>query len=254
MWCSIIILAIVLFLAILVSQQRKLLYLNSHAQENLPPSEWGVPEVVALGEAKVYAECFAQSNKGIAFFFHGNAGSVSNSYYSAEPLYRAGYSLAIVEYRGYGKSSKEFSPTQTDIVADSKLVFEHFYNAHKEVLFYGQSLGTGVVLQLLSQIKVPPNTKVVLENPFTSIGDIVPFPFPVFDNWASKDVITGATKDVKLLIITSEHDLLVPPAHSKVLFGLATECAEKTHVILTACSHVGARGHPDYLEAIDHFL
>ena len=142
-------------------------------------------------------------------------------------------------YRGF--SDSDSVPSEEGIVNDSYAIAEYALSYassnNKPVYTLGRSLGGAVSINLLSQSKYAQSFKgAILENTFTSIGDMVdailpilkPFKFLQRNFWPSIERIHKVKCPV--LFIKSMQDELVPPAHMHMLMEAAT-CKKKEYRI-----------------------
>ncbi len=166
-------------------------------------------------------------------YFHGNGGGLIDRAERIKRFTREGLGLFMPAYRGYAGSGG--SPTETALIADAHLAYDRLIAEGlrpEEIVVYGESLGTGVAVQLAASRKV---AAVVLDAPYTEIAAIgqqlYPFiPVKLFlkDNFASIDHI-GAIK-APLLILHGSRDDTIPPALGKALYAAAPEPKE-IHII-----------------------
>lgn len=126
---------------------------------------------------------------GVLIFFHGNAGNISGRIYKAEGWIKRGYSVLLVDYRGYGKSEGEIR-SQEDILLDSRAAYE-WLRTHKGVppsgiIAYGESLGTHPAIRLAVEGNV---AAVILEAPFTSFLEIGKRHYPFVNEYLLRDFL-----------------------------------------------------------------
>lgn len=121
---------------------------------------------------------------------------------------------------------------------DSYAIMEYAFsysqkNYNKPIYALGRSLGGAVTINLASQNKYAKVFRgIILENTFTSIGEMVDCLFPVLvpfkflqrNFWPSIDRIKKIT--CPILFIKSMQDELVPPIHMHRLMEAAT-CRKK---------------------------
>ena len=107
----------------------------------------------------------------------GNGGNRAGRAEFAERLSRRGLAVLLMDYRGYGGNPG--SPSEEGLAADAdaaaRALEELGYPAER-TLYFGESLGTGVVAAL--QAERPP-AGVVLRSPFTEPGRRGGTPLPV---------------------------------------------------------------------------
>lgn len=173
-------------------------------------------------------------------YFHGNAGNLASRAQRFDRMIKRGYGIIAMAYRG--SSGSDGAPSQQLIMKDSQFLIENInllgFRKNQKLIFYGESLGTGVATQLA--VTNPPNA-LILEAPFTSITDLAAKQFPIFpiryvldQNWNSLDAIKQI--DVPLLVIHGRDDRLIPFSHAQSIFE-SSKSAQKTIKIMQNTSH-----------------
>ena len=152
----------------------------------------------------------------LLLFFHGNAGNLSDNLDYIKLMHGAGYSIFIFDYRGYGNSEGE-ALQEKHLYQDARGALAYLAEKgwhHEELIFFGQSLGAAVALQMA--LESPP-AGLVMESPFTCMKDMARHISPLayytvgwainmpFDNMAKI-----ATAGVPLLLIHGEKDRIAP--------------------------------------------
>jgi pimeloyl-ACP methyl ester carboxylesterase len=181
-----------------------------------------------------------QSGKPTIAYFHGNAGNLAMRAPRFERLIERGYGVIAMAYRG--SSGSQGSPSQTSITKDSQFLIENLtqlgFHQKSNLIYYGESLGTGVAIQLA---KSHPPTAMILEAPFTSITDLAAKQFPIFpirqimdQNWNSLSAIYNI--NVPLLILHGQEDKLIPFTHGQSIYN-ASPSRNKTLEIMRNTSH-----------------
>ncbi len=154
----------------------------------------------------------------IVVHFHGNGETRENDVWVAEELHRRDLAVALVEYRGYGRSRGEPSPTEDGLYADASAALDALEAAgypREHTVLWGQSLGSGVAAEMAARGRAG---AVVLVCPYTSIVDmarrLTPPGLPValivrdrYDTLAKAPRIT-----VPALVIHGDEDELIPHA------------------------------------------
>lgn len=175
----------------------------------------------------------AQGGQPTMVYFHGNGGNIAGRAFKARPYLDAGFGLLMLEYRGYGGNPGE--PSEQGLYADGRAGLE-FLNregvAPGRWVLYGESLGTGVAVQLaMEQAARTPVGAVVLESPFTTMGDAAAAHYPfVPARTLLKDRYDSISKIGKiqapLFVFLGENDGVIPPKLGKRLFQAAREPKE----------------------------
>jgi uncharacterized protein len=171
----------------------------------------------------------AKPGQPTLLYFHGNGGSlVGRSRLMAKYLAR-GRGILMMSYRGYSGSSG--TPTEADNIADAKLAYEVLARdgvKPADIIFYGESLGTGVAVQVARD---KPAAGIILDSPYTAVVDRaaelypwIPVRLLAQDRYESRRHIPEL--QTPLLILHGEADQVIPVAMGRQLFALAREPKE----------------------------
>ena len=176
---------ILLFLYIIVIiflffYQRKLLY---HPSENNYLDETSlnhnIEKKFIQSENKLVSWYFEKnSDYKTILFFHGNAGKLDNRVYKLNELSKLEINYLIIAYRGF--SGNEGKPTESGLYEDAKSAKIWLNNngvKDKDIILYGESLGTAVAVDLASKHKF---AGIILESPFTSMTRLAQKYYPIF--------------------------------------------------------------------------
>lgn len=161
-------------------------------------------------------------DKPLILFFHGNTGLMARFTPAVTKITDEGYSVAMIEYRGFGNTKGKIS--QEKIFSDAVSFYDYYKNkkTDKKIIFYGYSFGCAFAMGL-TQYREPDG--IILTAPFSSLyQEVKEFPVPfaylvLKDKYPSDEYI----KNIKcpLLIIHGTHDKLIDSSHSKRLFDSA---------------------------------
>ncbi|MDJ0597931.1 MAG: alpha/beta fold hydrolase [Crocosphaera sp.] len=166
----------------------------------------------------------------VLLYLHGIGGNISHNLGAVQTFYDRGYSVFIVDYRGYGRSQGQF-PTESEIYRDSQAAWDHLTEERQikpqNIFIYGHSLGGAVAIDL--GVRKPYAAGIIVENTFTSMMDMVDYSgfiyqlFPAkllvhqrFDSLAKLSLL-----QVPLLLIHGTSDRKVPHIMSETLFQAA---------------------------------
>lgn len=166
----------------------------------------------------------------LLLFCHGNAGNLSDNLEYIRLLHSQGFPIFIFDYRGYGKSAGE-PVRENDLYDDARgalLYLEGRGWRHEQMIFFGQSLGAAVALQVAHE---SPPAGLVMESSFTCMQDIVkhltPLGYYTFGWWGIDLPFDNLAKigavNVPLLLIHGEDDEVAPLEMSRRLFAQAAE-------------------------------
>lgn len=241
---------VLLFLAVSYLAAAGFMYVKQRSFQYFPSRAGTPPQALGLvgvdeervktpdGETIVLWYAQAQPGKPTVLFLHGNGGEISDRHARFAYLQAQGLGVLFVSYRGYGASTGEIS--EQGLVTDALTAYEVLRNkgvAANQIMLLGESLGTGVALQLAARKDV---AAVALEAPYTAIADIagdiywwLPVRWLMKDQYRSRDVI--AAVKAPLLIQHGDEDRLVPIAQGRALFAMANE--PKQMVVLAGGGH-----------------
>ena len=111
-------------------------------------------------------------------FFHGNAGNISGRLQKAKGWIEHGFSVLLVDYRGYGKSEGGIERGE-DVLTDARASWNYLTGVKgaepSQMVLYGESLGTHPAIVLAGEKKA---AALVLEAPFTSFADLAGVHYP----------------------------------------------------------------------------
>ncbi|MBV9201497.1 MAG: alpha/beta hydrolase [Alphaproteobacteria bacterium] len=215
--------------------QRQLLYFPDSKRPELGNlRELGVREVTlttgdGLALLAWYLPPSGTRTRPVIAYFHGNGGHIG---YRAERLRwfaGTGYGMLMVEYRGFGGNMG--IPTETGLLADGAAALDFLAAdgiASGRLVIYGESLGSGVAVQLAANREVG---GLILEAPFTSVAEVaqyhysfIPASVLVRDRFDSRAKI-GQVK-APILVLHGERDRVVPLRFGRALFDAAPEPKE----------------------------
>jgi uncharacterized protein len=187
--------------------------------------------------------------------FHGN-GEVVADYDDAAPRFaRAGVSLAIADYRGYGQSTG--AATLRALIADARPVAE----AIQPRFVMGRSLG-GLAAHELYARPVACMQAVILESALFDLRGLIlrrgltpPHTFADDERATFEPAGKLALGRLPLLLLHGEHDELIAPDEAHAAFAAAgTPAADKSLVIVPGRGHNDVSGGPTYWTALAEFI
>ncbi|PTM41339.1 alpha/beta fold hydrolase [Bosea sp. 124] len=216
-------------LAVLYVRQRDLVFPRDPARAPIASAGLAGAEEVTLtaadGERLVAWVVPPRAGKPVLLYFHGNAGNLGRPGRLGRfrALTEDGTGLFAVSYRGYGGSTG--SPSEDGLHLDARALYgaaaERF--GASQLIGYGESLGTGVVLKLAAEA---PLAAIVLEAPYLSTTSVAQAIYPyvpvlllMLDQFRSQAVIDRVR--VPLLVLHGARDSVIPFAQGEALYGLA---------------------------------
>lgn len=222
--------AVLMGLLALVVQhlQQRLMYFPDTA--HFTPAEAGLPDVsehaIATPDGARVLAWYGRAAPGqpTILYFHGNAGSLETRSERIRKYMARGLGILMMTYRGFGGSSGR--PSEAHNVADARLAYDTLARlgvAARDIIVYGESLGTGVAVQVAAS---RPVAGLVLDAPYTSMVDLAALHHPYIpgrwfmtDRYETRRHIQDV--HVPLLILHGEEDDIVPVAMGREIFALA---------------------------------
>jgi uncharacterized protein len=114
-----------------------------------------------------------RSGAKFVLYLHGNDGNVTTSMPQVDPLRELGYSVFVIDYRGYGKSDAQF-PSESSVYEDAEAAWAYLVRARGvspgQLYIYGHSLGGAIAIELAT--RHPEAAGLIVESSFTSIYDM----------------------------------------------------------------------------------
>ena len=225
-----IILAYILVMIFVYFYQRNLLYHpkeNNYAGDTI---EFEYKEEFIEVEQNIkikswFIEKNLKKSKTI-IFFHGNAGDLSNRIHKLNKLNNLNSNVLLISWRGF--SNNPGNPTEKNLYQDAMKSIEWLNSKginNKDIILYGESLGTGVATELAQSNSFH---GIILESPFTSIADAAKIYYPYLPvNLLLKDRYDTIKKikniKIPVLIMHGKKDNIVPFFMGEKLYQMANE-------------------------------
>ena len=217
----------VALLALMFVFQRKLLYFPT------PLSEY------QLASSAPFTTLDIRTNDGLSLrswqsrgdpekktfvFFHGNAGNAADRMPMMEILLKAGHSVVLAEYRGYGGNPGK--PSEDKLIMDARLLMDEIIKQgvkSRDIILMGRSLGSGVATFLATEYDV---AALILISPYSSLPEIAAEHYPLFpvsllmrDRFDNMDKIGKITSP--LLVFHGETDRIIPLPYGLKVYDAA---------------------------------
>jgi uncharacterized protein len=213
---ALVVLGLVLVVLGVRATARRLVFRAQGVREHEPPADVVAREVLARDGARAHAwELVGENDARIVVHFHNNRETALDALAFARSLRASGLGVVLVEYRGYGASVDDETPSEDGLYADAEAVLDMLAErgvGPERIVLSGISLGTGVAAEMARRGR---GAGRVLSTPYTSIPDLVaeraPF-LPVrllvpdrFETSSKVDAIAMPT-----LVIHGDADEIVP--------------------------------------------
>jgi pimeloyl-ACP methyl ester carboxylesterase len=175
---------------------------------------------------------------GVVLYLHGNGGNLADRSHRLGELAAHDNGLLAIDWRGYGGSTGK--PTETGLNRDAEAALAWIGRTAPgaRVVLFGESLGTGVAVNLASR---HPVAGLVLDSPYASVTRLaerqfswLPVSFLITDRFDAEARIGRVHAPV--MIMHCEEDRVIPPAHAWRLYAKAN--APKQLWILPGCGHI----------------
>lgn len=173
-----------------------------------------------------------EKNKPLILFFHGNTGQIAKYAPMMTTFTKQGYSVAMLEYRGFGNTKERL--TQEKVFFDAVEFYDYYKNkTENKIIFYGYSFGCAVVMGL-TQFRQPDG--IILTAPFSSFYQVVkdkyyvPFAYCfIKDKYPSDEYIKAIASPI--IFIHGKADSTISYKHSQKLFDLVPITDKETYLI-----------------------
>ena len=230
-----------LLLSLAWAFQRHLIYLPSTAA--VPPATTVIPAgrdvVLHTSDGLELGAWFipaSEPDRGFTVLVaNGNAGNRAARAPLARALAEEGLSVLLFDYRGYGANPG--SPTEDGLARDARaartFLVEEGGVSPTRLLYFGESLGAGVVTELASE---HPPAGALLRSPFVDLATVgeVHYRFlPVKSLLRDKYPLVEHLADVKVpaTVVYGTEDSIVPPDQSRAVAAAAPLLAELVEVV-----------------------
>jgi uncharacterized protein len=179
-----------------------------------------------------------------------------------EGLWKLGYSILMVDYRGFGESEGDVS-SETQLYTDAQVAWNYLGEIRKippkQIIIYGESLGGSVAVDLA--VKRPTTGGLILQSTFTSMAELLKrdrwlrwFPIDLLLTERFDSIAKVRSLQVPVLILHGEKDSIVPSRMSQRLYDAAPE--PKRLLLIPSRGHLSIyqTGEYSYLRAIEEFV
>ncbi|MBE0622393.1 MAG: alpha/beta hydrolase [Burkholderiales bacterium] len=193
-----------------------------------------------------------QAPAPLLVYFGGNAEEVS--WLAATADRYAGWSLLLVNYRGYGRS--EGKPGEAELFSDALQIYDYAAGRAQggRVAVMGRSLGSGVAVYLAAERKV---AGVILVSPYDSVESVARgiyphLPIGLMLKHRFDSLLRAPKIKAPLLCLVASDDRVIPRQHSERLY--AAWGGPRQWREIGPAGHDSLAGEPDYWQAIADFL
>lgn len=195
---------------------------------------------------------------GIVLMFHGNGEIVSDWNAAASDFAEHGFRLAVVDYRGYGRSTG--TPTIRTLLSDANAVLDYVAATFADPLVVmGRSLGSAAAWQAIAHAAQRHRVcGVVIDSGFVSVDafaqrrGLAPQAIDADARRALDPMPKLATVTCPVLLLHGERDAAIAITEAVAAFEALT--CPKQLVRLAGRGHNDLSWHPDYWAKLGAFL
>ena len=194
---------------------------------------WWLPNAKQEGKTDV-------GDRKVILYLHGTGKNISANAEHANRLMRMGFSVLLIDYRGYGKSEGGV-PSEASIYTDAQTAWDYLMQRGfkpNQVIIYGHSLGGAITIDLAT--KHPDALGIIVDASFTSMSDMATldsklrfFPIDLLLHQRFDSLSKVRSLVTPVLYIHGTADAVVPVAMSQRLYE-ATQTKKKLIIVPNA--------------------
>lgn len=199
----------------------------------------------------------------VLLYLHGNADNMSENLNHSKRFHLMGFSVFIMDYRGYGISQGDF-PTESTVYEDAETAWNYLVKQRgispKKIVIYGHSLGGAIAIELAD--RHPNAAGAIIECSFTSMRDMVDYQYPYFNVFPIDWILThrfdsiAKVKSLKMPVLFTHGtaDDVVPIDMSQALFAATPEPKQLFIVPNADHNNIASVSGDKYFETIRKFM
>jgi len=205
----------------------------------------------------------SSSSARVVLVSHGNGGNLGHRAILASSLLKAGYSVFLYDYEGYGNSLGQ--PSVRHCIADACAAYDYLVNVEKiapvQIVGYGESLGSGVTAELSRR---RPLAAMVLQSSFPSLTwaahDRLWYTWLYPNSWFPELDCLAAVRDstIPLLIIHGRNDPVFSTEYARMIYAQIRYRKIESSAVLCLIDHMGHNledsNQTEYLKAMRELL
>jgi pimeloyl-ACP methyl ester carboxylesterase len=264
-------------LYLFVRQTRMIFFPSPYIQTtptefNLPYEEIWIPVANSSGDQSERIHGWwipAESGSQVLLYLHGNGANIGANVAQASRFHQLGFSVLLIDYRGYGKSEGSF-PTESSVYTDAQTAWDYLIQqgiSPEQILIYGHSLGGAIAINLATQN--PSAAGLIVQSSFTSMRDMAAYAknleiFPLnllltqrFDSLQKLQesrLSKEASLQMPVLFIHGTADIQVPSVMSETLYNAAPEPKQIWLVPDAGHNNVADVAGAEYLQVVRRFV
>jgi len=203
----------------------------------------------------------AEPTDPVLLFLHGNSSNVGGNLFHAKRFVDLGFSVLLMDYRGFGKSDGAF-PNEAQVYEDAQVMYKYLTETRHispdKIFVYGHSIGGAIAIELVSN---HPVAGLITEGTFTSVSDLAAYtgqysflPVNLLLHQRFESLSKIKNSEIPTLFIHGTDDATIPVAMGKTLY--AESPAPKQLLIVPGAGHsnVASTAEDIYDQAILNFF
>lgn len=200
---------------------------------------------------------------GVVLYLHGNGINVGANVNHANRFHQMGFSVLLIDYRGYGLSEGSF-PTEAQIYQDVETAWDYLITERRvnpqEIFLYGHSLGGAIGIELAT--RHPDAGALIVEGSFTSMRAMVDYRYEVFRvfpvdlllHQQFNSIAKVGKLQMPVLFIHGTSDDVTPYSMSQQLFAAANEPKQLFLVPGADHNNVATISGDPYIKTVRRFI
>lgn len=203
----------------------------------------------------------AKSEIGVMLYLHGNGTNIGANVAQANYFHQLGFSILLIDYRGYGLSHGGF-PTESTVYQDAQTAWNYLVQQQQvkpeQIFIYGHSLGGAIAIDLA--VRHPDAAGVIAEGSFTSMQEMADlkgwtrlFPVDLLLTQRFDSITKVKSLRLPVLLIHGTLDNQIPFQMSEALFA-ATPEPKQLALLPAGHNDIAAIAGSHYLQAVQRFI
>jgi len=201
------------------------------------------------------------SDRRVILYLHGKGKNISANAKHANRLMRMGFSVLVIDYRGYGKSDGGY-PSESTVYTDAQTAWDYLIQKGfkpNQIMIYGHSLGGAIAIDLA--LKHPDAFGMIIDASFTSMSEMASldpkyrvFPIDLLIHQRFDSIAKVRSLAIPVLYIHGTADEVIPTEMGQRLY--AATPTKKQIVLIPNGGHNNnaSTNEPLYLNSIRSFF
>ncbi|NJO43729.1 MAG: alpha/beta hydrolase [Cyanobacteria bacterium CRU_2_1] len=202
------------------------------------------------------------SETGTLLYLHGNGINIGANVEHANRYHQLGFSVLLMDYRGYGRSEGEF-PNEVRVYQDARRMWEYLTQERQipadRIFVYGHSLGGAIAIELMQTY--PDAAGLIVESSFTSVRNAVErttsfgiFPIDLLLTQRFESIDKVASLQLPVLFIHGTSDSRIPSDMSELLYAATPEPKQLYLVPGADHNNVAEIAGSEYFRVVGQFI